>query len=114
MASTVTNFWIQPDPKNLPLTTKEVSFGYTDSKGNKKEYKVTRKNKLYAFHAFIHGIMIAKKKNLLPWTMSAIRAVKDEVTIVNLKDDAVQMEMDLQVTAHSVIERFQEKLPWEQ
>lgn len=107
MGSKVKDFWVKP--KDLPLTLKELTFGYTDDKGTKREYKVSPKDNLYSFHAFIQALMVAKKKNLLPWTMKAIRKVKDKLNIVNPKD-AVQMEMDLKVARNF---HQEQKFPWE-
>jgi hypothetical protein len=110
------DFWMKPDD---PLTTvKEISFGYTDAKGKKKEYKATPKgddyNSQYAFHAFIRALMVCKKKSLMPWTMPAIRSNKDKVVITNFNDDGEQMEMALKV-ADNFRKQSQEevKYPWD-
>ena len=111
---TIKNFWF--DPKDLPLTVKEFSFGYTDEKGKKREYKVSIKdNDEYSFHVFIHALYVCKKNNLLPWTLPAIRKTKDKVTITNPKDDGEQTEMVLRV-ANSFQQMAMEeaKFPWEQ
>ena len=63
MAATysIKNFWI--NPRDLPVTAKELSFGYTDNKGKKKEYKVSVKNNdIHPFHEFTHALYMFAKK----------------------------------------------------
>lgn len=112
------DFWM--DPSNPLTTVKEVSFGYTDAKGKKKEYKVTPKsgdyNDQYAFHAFIRALMVCKKNSLLPWSMPAIRSNKDKVTIVNTGESGhgEQMEMALKVADNFQKQNQEEvKYPWD-
>jgi hypothetical protein len=109
----IKNLWIEP--KELPVTVKEFSFGYENDKGRKKVYKVSVKgNDLYSFHAFVHALYVCKKNNLLPWAMPAIRKVKDKVNVVNPKakktpaECGIQQEMVLKVAGN-----FQERFPWE-
>lgn len=106
------------EPNNPSTTVKEISFGYTDARGKKKEYKVLPKgddyDNQYAFHAFIRALMVCKKNNLLPWTMPAIRSNKDKVTIINPNDDSEQMEMALKVADNFQKQNYEEvKYPWE-
>jgi hypothetical protein len=110
---TVKNFWI--NPINLPVTAKEFSFGYTDEKGKKREYKVSIKDKdEVSFHEFIHALYVCKKNNLLPWTLPAIRKTKNKVTITNPNDDGEQMEMVLRVAnTFQQMAKEEEKFPWE-
>ena len=108
----VKNFWIEP--KDLSVSVKEFTFGYTDNKGKKREYKISVKdNDLYPFHEFTHALYVCKKNNLLPWTLPAIRKVKDKVTISNPNADTEQTEMVLKV-AENFQEKKEDKLPWEE
>jgi hypothetical protein len=110
---TVKKFWIEP--RDLPVTVKEFSFGYTDEKGKERKYKVAIKdNDEFSFHQFIHALYVCKKNNLLPWTLPAIRKTKDKVTITNPNADGEQMEMVLRVAeSFQQAAKEEDKFPWE-
>jgi hypothetical protein len=96
MALKVKDFWTEP--KDPPLTAKSISFGYTDDKGSKFEYKAEVKgNDLFNFHAFVHALLGAKRKSLLPWII--VKDLKNKVKITNMADDAEQTELPLKVAA---------------
>ena len=90
----------QTVPKHIPITTKEFSFSYEDSKTFKEyEYEVSVKsNDLKSFHEFVTIILDCKKKNILPWP--AVAKIKDKVTIINPHDEAVQLELPLKVASN--------------
>jgi hypothetical protein len=94
--ATVKDFWIEP--KDLPVTIKEVTFGYTDNRGKKVRYKVEMKNNdRQAFHTFIFGLIKSKKKNLLPWPL--VNKLKNSVKITDMDAEAVQEELPLKVAS---------------
>ena len=93
----VTNFKMKPaNPSMVDL--KEFEFSYTDHKGKEKDYKVEIKNTdRDSFIHFFHAIADCKKMNALPWTQSWVKKFEKKITIINKKDDAVQMELPLRV-----------------
>ena len=91
---TVTNFWTKPDP--LDIKRKDFSFGYTDDKGKKFEYKVeTKDNDIYSFQSFVFALLKAKEKKALPWTWTVIKDLKNRVKIINPADKVEQTELGL-------------------
>jgi len=94
MGLKVKDFWT--DPKDPPLTAKSLTFGYTDDKGNKVKYKAEVKDDdVFNFHAFVHALLNAKRKSLLPWVI--VKDLKTKVKITNLADEAKQTELPLKV-----------------
>ncbi len=97
----VKNFWIKPSP--VPVNAKKFSFGYTDSK--EREYDVNVKGSdLKSFHDFVFALLAAKNKSLIPWSLKAVRDLKNKVEITNPNDEAVQMELPLKVAMRFVSE----------
>ena len=94
----VKDFWIEP--ANPPLSIKEITFGYTN-KGKEYEYKAQIKDKdIESFHKFIFALLASKKKSILPWIPA--KNVKDKVTIINKKDESVQLELPLKVATNFI------------
>jgi hypothetical protein len=94
--ATVKNFWVEP--KDPPVTAREISFGYTDDRGKKIRYKVEVKNgDLKSFHIFVFQLMKCQKKNILPWT--CVGKLKNTVKITDLDADSIQEELPLKVAS---------------
>jgi hypothetical protein len=96
MALKVKDFWTEP--KDPPLTARSITFGYTDDHGKKFKYKAEIKgDDLFNFHAFVHALLDAKRKSLLPWVI--VKDLKNKVKITNTADESEQIELSLKVAS---------------
>lgn len=108
MGIIVKNFWMKPQ---LTYNLKEFEFGYIESSGKKRHYKVTQDEDYpEAFHEIMWTIWNQKKKNHLPWTHPNYRKWKDKVNIETKEEKMISIAEKLKKLANDLTDKFAIKM----